>query len=194
MAGMNASPGIHHPGEQPVTVGALHEFLTSGQYDTEERMRQVVPTIVQTSMEEMQVSRRNLAAMVDRMNDMLSHLDRRVDAALTQVSDRHTSLTDEVQARDAQLREFFDQSQVKNTESCELVTNQVAAQINPCESEIANKLDVAVARLSAAAAAAVEDTNLKSHALYEEMRAQLHNEDRQGGFPSTGGGPLFRTS
>ena len=60
---MNGNPGIQHPGKHSVTIGAFLEFfLTSEGYVPEERMRQVVQTIVQTSMEEMQENRRNLLA------------------------------------------------------------------------------------------------------------------------------------
>ena len=113
-----------------------------------------------------------MTAMVDRINETSSHFDARVEVALTQIGDRHTALADEVQTGDAQLREFFDTLQIKNNESLEFVTNQVAQQLSASESKIANKLDAAVARLNAVAAAAVEDTNLRSHALYEKMRAR----------------------
>ena len=91
--------------EQYVIQRALNEFRKAEQDVTQERMRQFDQTIVQTSMEEIQESRRNLAAMVDRMNEMSSHFDARVEVAFTQINDRHTALADEVQARDAQLRD-----------------------------------------------------------------------------------------
>ena len=48
-----ALPGaLSHPGEAPVTIGALHGFLSNERYVTEERMRQVVGNVVQTAMEE----------------------------------------------------------------------------------------------------------------------------------------------
>ena len=91
-----ALPGaIPHPGEQPFSIGAPHAFLSNERYVTEDRMRQIVQTIVQTFMLVFQESRRNFVAMVDRMIELSSHFDTRVDTAERELAERQAQMANE---------------------------------------------------------------------------------------------------
>ena len=141
------SAGIPHPGEQPVTVGALHQFLQDERYVTEERMREIVETIVREQIGDIHKMRRNMVTMVDRMTEMSSHFDTRVTAAESQLSARQDSVTSDIQARDDQLRQHIDAASVARNEQFELVSKQLAESIATSEAGIASSLDAAVVRL-----------------------------------------------
>ena len=86
--GLALPGGLPHPGEVPVTDGALHEFLVNEHYVTEQRVRQVVGSVVQKAMEDFQETRRELVAMVDKMTEVSSHFDTRVNAAESELTER----------------------------------------------------------------------------------------------------------
>ena len=178
-------PPLQHPGETPVTLGGLHAFLQDERYVTEERMRQIVWTLVQEQVAEFQGLRPSLLGMEERLAEMSSHFDAQVTTAETQISARHESVTSEIQARDDQLRQFLDSSAASRREHFDILTNQLVEKIQTSEADITSNFDAAVERLNASAAASLQETNRQSVAPYQEMRRQV---ERDGPGPSEGKG------
>ena len=140
---------------------------------TEDRMRRIVGTLIQEQVAEFHGLRTCLVGMVERMTQMSSHFGACITTAEAQITARQEPATSDIQARDAQLRQFLDASVVSRSDHFDLLTKQLVDKIETSEADIVRNLDAAVVRLSAYAAASVQRTNSKSVALYEDMRRHM---------------------